>query len=122
MPELLPSYLPAQVAWPDIVTGDTFPDLPISMVDADGSALSPALARVLLVVKTLATDADADAVLTRDSDAGHITISDAANWQFSVNEFTVALAAGEYPYKLVTIASDGDRRTWLAGIWHIAIR
>jgi hypothetical protein len=118
----LPSYAPARMAWPEIVTGDTFPDMPFGMTDADGAALSPSLARVLLIVKTDAADADTAAVLTRDSNAGHISITDAAAWQFQINEFTVALAAADYAYKLVTIDTAGDRRTWLAGSWHIDAR
>jgi hypothetical protein len=32
------------------------------------------------------------------------------------------LAAADYAYKLVTIDTAGDRRTWLAGSWHIDAR
>ena len=120
--DTLPTYAALQTPWPDITKGDTFPAMPINMTDAGGAALTPSLARVLLIVKTAATDDDTAALLTRDSDAGHITIEDAANWTFTIGEFTVSLDPGDYAYKLVTIASDGDRRTWLAGTWHIDAR
>lgn len=103
--------VPASVSYGSVVYGNTLAILSSVVIQFNGAAPPSALSAVSVVfgLRGLATSALS---LTN----GHgITISDAANWTFSMTPFLVALDPGTYEVSITTTAADGTVYTFVKG-------
>jgi len=103
---------PAQITLPPIVRGDTWDGISVSM-STNGSSLDDLLTSVRMTFHEAAADTD---TLTLTSTGGDISITSAANWEFTVDSITpFPLAAGTQYFNIETTDSAGSVKTYFVG-------
>lgn len=111
-------YLPANLEFPDAVTGDTFDGIALQSVLVDDAPPANALAKLEIHFRrTPATTGDA--ALKLSSTDGGVTISDAAAWTATINSFTITLGAGTWYHDWQFTDAAGNVRTYIGGTWRI---
>jgi len=110
-------YLGVQYDLPACFKGDTFPGLTVTGITVNDAAMTSTLASVRMQFRTTANASSASKSLT--SAGGDITIDDAAAWGFTVEPFSIDIAAREYVYDIETTDSGGTVRTYLYGTFRV---
>lgn len=90
----------------------------------DGTAVDLTSASAEWLLKNQASDADADALLTKDTAGGGIQITDATNGKLTVyidTGDTTGIGAGGYHHRLRVTDADGDRVTVFHGTFSIEV-
>jgi hypothetical protein len=103
---------PAQITLPPIVRGDTWDGISVSL-SSSGTAFADTLTSVRMIFHDAAGDTD---TLTLTSTGGNISITSAANWQFTVNAITpFPLSPGTQYWNIETTDSGGSIKTYMVG-------
>lgn len=101
---------------PDHVKGDTFEGVQFN-VTVNGSALNLTGATIKMQLKPNANPGTT-ATLTLDTTDG-ITITDAVNGQFEIDQQVIDIAADCYYYDIQITLSGGSVKTYIKGNWNI---
>ena len=94
-------------------SGDTFLGLKFTLKNASGNAIS-----LIGVTIELVTSQPVIRSLTSLNDAG-ITITDAVNGEFEINEQIISWTSGIYDYEIIFTFDGGRKRTYIVGTWQI---
>jgi hypothetical protein len=97
--------------------GDTFAEVPFQInVNTVPLDLTGAVIRM-----QLRTDYGGDVYLELTSvDSNGITITNAANGEFKINETIIELEAFSYKYDIQITLSNGEVKTWIEGIFNVS--
>jgi hypothetical protein len=97
--------------------GDTFAEVPFQInVNTVPLDLTGAVIRM-----QLRTDYGGDVYLELTSvDSNGITITNATNGEFKINETIIELEAFSYKYDIQITLSNGEVKTWIEGIFNVS--
>lgn len=114
----LTSLCAPQEDLPNIVTGTTWPGISVTALkDLDDNVIDLTGASIVMEVREDKTQAVADLQLT--SGAGEITITNAAQGKFNVNNVLIELSEANYYYKIEVTTADSVVYLVKRGRWQV---
>lgn len=103
------SYTKTEIM-PEAESGDTYEGVEFTLT-VNGSAKNLTSAAIVMTINTQGT-------LTTE-DSGGLTITDAGNGVFTVDQQVISYEAGNHNYKIVFTFSDGSVKNYIDGTWRI---